>query len=85
MTGSIIRQYLFMISKIYVYKNNAFTSIPRHKAACNIVHKYSEEIIRQRKEVLKQQSAGDSTHGKKYLDFLDILLRAKVRTLWKHV
>ncbi|XP_035680011.1 cytochrome P450 4B1-like [Branchiostoma floridae] len=49
----------------------------RNRAACNIVHKYSEEIIRQRKEVLKQQSAGDSTHGKKYLDFLDILLRAK--------
>ncbi|XP_078586120.1 cytochrome P450 4B1-like [Branchiostoma floridae x Branchiostoma japonicum] len=61
-------------SCIYVH---TFTPIPRHKAACNIVHKYSEEIIRQRKEVLKQQSAGDSTYGKKYLDFLDILLRAK--------
>ncbi|CAH1263491.1 CYP4F2 [Branchiostoma lanceolatum] len=49
----------------------------RHKAACYRVHKYSEEIIRQRKEVLKEQSASGSTHGKKYLDFLDILLRAK--------
>ncbi|XP_078593024.1 cytochrome P450 4B1-like [Branchiostoma floridae x Branchiostoma japonicum] len=47
----------------------------RYKAACNIVHKHSEEIIRQRKDALKEQSAGDS--AKKYLDFLDILLRAK--------
>ncbi|XP_078593023.1 leukotriene-B4 omega-hydroxylase 3-like [Branchiostoma floridae x Branchiostoma japonicum] len=47
----------------------------RHKAACNVVHKYSEEIIRQRKDALMEQSAGDSV--KKYLDFLDILLRAK--------
>ncbi|XP_035674596.1 leukotriene-B4 omega-hydroxylase 3-like [Branchiostoma floridae] len=47
----------------------------RYKAACNIVHKHSAEIIRQRKDTLKEQSDGDS--AKKYLDFLDILLRAK--------
>eukprot|EP00058_Branchiostoma_floridae_P027886 XP_002613377.1 hypothetical protein BRAFLDRAFT_68363 [Branchiostoma floridae] len=47
----------------------------RHKAACSTVHKYSEEIIRQRKNALKKQSDGD--RAKKYLDFLDILLRAK--------
>ncbi|XP_019648008.1 PREDICTED: phylloquinone omega-hydroxylase CYP4F2-like [Branchiostoma belcheri] len=68
------RSLVYLLSD-FVYGLSA--SGKRHKAACQRVHQHSEQIIRQRKDVLEGQSAGDSTHDKKYLDFLDILLRAK--------
>ncbi|KAI8485300.1 hypothetical protein Bbelb_368640 [Branchiostoma belcheri] len=68
------RSLVYLLSD-FVYGLSA--SGKRHRAACQRVHQHSEQIICQRKEVLEGQSAGDSTHDKKYLDFLDILLRAK--------
>ncbi len=42
---------------------------------CHIVHKFAEEIIKQRR---KELSMTGSVASKKYLDFIDVLLAAKV-------
>lgn len=47
----------------------------RFKKQCDFVHTVAEEVIKKRKETLETSS--DVLHGRKYLDFLDILLTAK--------
>ncbi|XP_078593025.1 cytochrome P450 4B1-like [Branchiostoma floridae x Branchiostoma japonicum] len=51
----------------------------RYRKACNLVHMYAKRIITERREALKQRFTEDDeeTHKKKYLDFLDILLKAR--------
>ncbi|XP_077983205.1 leukotriene-B4 omega-hydroxylase 3-like [Glandiceps talaboti] len=43
----------------------------------NIVHKYSEDVIKQRKESIKAEREQNIQHKRKYIDFLDILLAAE--------
>ena len=45
---------------------------------CKIVHEKSTETIRKRRQQIKDAGAGVKGHGGKYLDFLDILLAARV-------
>ncbi|XP_070822230.1 cytochrome P450 4B1-like [Chaetodon trifascialis] len=49
----------------------------RHRKACRIAHSHTEEVIRKRKEALKEEKELDRIQAKRYLDFLDILLFAK--------
>ncbi|KAI8510140.1 hypothetical protein Bbelb_125680 [Branchiostoma belcheri] len=50
----------------------------RFRKLCHLVHQHSETIIRERRQALKHQEGHqDSGQGKKYLDFLDILLKTK--------
>ena len=46
---------------------------------CHTVHKFAEEIIEQRRKELAM--TGRSVASKKYLDFIDVLLAAKVQLL----
>ncbi|XP_070822236.1 cytochrome P450 4B1-like [Chaetodon trifascialis] len=49
----------------------------RYRKACRIAHSHTEEVIRKRKEALKEEKELDRIQAKRYLDFLDILLFAK--------
>jgi len=57
----------------------------RFRRACQTVHKFSLEVIRKRRADLEEQKrkGEDVLNGrkKKYLDFIDMLLEAKVRIL----
>ncbi|CAH1243130.1 CYP4B1 [Branchiostoma lanceolatum] len=44
---------------------------------CRVVHQHSETVIRDRREALKNEQLQDSGQRRKYLDFLDILLKTK--------
>ncbi|XP_078575830.1 cytochrome P450 4F2-like [Branchiostoma floridae x Branchiostoma japonicum] len=44
---------------------------------CKVVHQHSESVIRDRREALKKEQVQDSGQRRKYLDFLDILLKTK--------
>ncbi|XP_076592475.1 cytochrome P450 4B1-like isoform X1 [Chaetodon auriga] len=49
----------------------------RYRKACRIAHGHTEEVIRKRKEALKEEKELDRIQAKRNLDFLDILLFAK--------
>eukprot|EP00058_Branchiostoma_floridae_P018876 XP_002604365.1 hypothetical protein BRAFLDRAFT_85457 [Branchiostoma floridae] len=51
----------------------------RFREQCDIVHGISEHLIRQRKKALQDGDAKEEQR-RKYLDFLDILLQAKVES-----
>ncbi|XP_070822233.1 cytochrome P450 4B1-like [Chaetodon trifascialis] len=49
----------------------------KYRKACRIAHSHTEEVIRKRKEALKEEKELDRIQAKRNLDFLDILLFAK--------
>ncbi|XP_076592483.1 cytochrome P450 4B1-like isoform X8 [Chaetodon auriga] len=49
----------------------------RYRKACRIAHGHTEEVIRKRKEALKEEKELNRIQAKRNLDFLDILLFAK--------
>ncbi|XP_054483436.1 cytochrome P450 4B1-like isoform X2 [Anoplopoma fimbria] len=49
----------------------------RFRKACRVAHRHTEEVIRKRKEALKEENELDRIKTKRYLDFLDILLFAR--------
>ncbi|KAM4601447.1 cytochrome P450 4T8 [Polymixia lowei] len=49
----------------------------RYRKACEVAHSHTEEVIRKRKEALKEEKELDRIQAKRNLDFLDILLCAK--------
>ena len=50
-----------------------------YSRSLKVVHHHTEEIIQQRRKVLKESVVRESfSKGKKHLDFLDILLTTKV-------
>ncbi|XP_078657954.1 cytochrome P450 4F4-like [Branchiostoma floridae x Branchiostoma belcheri] len=51
----------------------------RFRKLCRLVHQHSETVIRERRQALKHQEGHQDSpgQGKKYLDFLDILLKTK--------
>uniref|UniRef100_W5MPS7 Cytochrome P450, family 4, subfamily T, polypeptide 8 n=1 Tax=Lepisosteus oculatus TaxID=7918 RepID=W5MPS7_LEPOC len=49
----------------------------RFRKACKIAHQHTDEVIKQRKEALKDEKELDKIHKKRNLDFLDILLCAR--------
>uniref|UniRef100_A0A3B3RJY5 Cytochrome P450, family 4, subfamily T, polypeptide 8 n=1 Tax=Paramormyrops kingsleyae TaxID=1676925 RepID=A0A3B3RJY5_9TELE len=51
----------------------------RFRKACKIAHEHTEEVIKQRKEALKNERELGAEQKKRNLDFLDILLCATVR------
>ncbi|XP_077996366.1 ultra-long-chain fatty acid omega-hydroxylase-like [Glandiceps talaboti] len=48
----------------------------RYKEMCEYVHKTSEDLIQKRRQELKGKSPTESS-GRKYMDFLDVLLTAR--------
>ncbi|XP_070767693.1 cytochrome P450 4T8 [Enoplosus armatus] len=49
----------------------------RYRKACRVTHSHTEEVIRKRKEALKEEKELDRIQAKRNLDFLDILLFAR--------
>ncbi|XP_041649486.1 cytochrome P450 4B1 [Cheilinus undulatus] len=49
----------------------------RYRKACKVAHSHTAEVIRKRKEALKNEKDLESIKKKRHLDFLDILLQAK--------
>uniref|UniRef100_A0A673X197 aromatase n=1 Tax=Salmo trutta TaxID=8032 RepID=A0A673X197_SALTR len=49
----------------------------KYRKACNVAHSHTEEIIRNRKEALKDEKELGRIQAKRNLDFLDILLCAR--------
>ncbi|XP_069050372.1 cytochrome P450 4B1-like isoform X1 [Lepisosteus oculatus] len=49
----------------------------RFRKACKIAHQHTDEVIKQRKEALKDEKELDKIQKKRNLDFLDILLCAR--------
>nr|XP_025034534.1 cytochrome P450 4B1-like [Pelodiscus sinensis] len=52
----------------------------RFQKACDIVHLQTEKVIKERKKSLKDERELEKIKKKRHLDFLDILLCAKVDT-----
>ncbi|XP_077432838.1 cytochrome P450 4T8 isoform X2 [Vanacampus margaritifer] len=49
----------------------------RFRRFCKLAHRHTEEVIRKRKEVLKEAKEPEGIQTKRNLDFLDILLLAR--------
>ncbi|KAK5623334.1 hypothetical protein CRENBAI_015933 [Crenichthys baileyi] len=49
----------------------------RYRRACKVAHSHTEEVIKKRKEALKEETELSRSQTKRYLDFLDILLFAR--------
>ncbi|XP_073342213.1 cytochrome P450 4T8 [Pagrus major] len=49
----------------------------RYRKACWVAHNHTREVIRKRKEALKEEKELDRIQAKRNLDFLDILLLAR--------
>ncbi|XP_070560510.1 cytochrome P450 4F4-like [Ptychodera flava] len=49
----------------------------KYRKALKAVHDYSKRVIQERKEALENEDKEKETPRRKYIDFLDILLRAK--------
>lgn len=47
------------------------------RRCCKVVHDHSEKVIRERKRALSSKTDNEEPGSKKYLDFLDILLKAR--------
>ncbi|XP_072130784.1 cytochrome P450 4T8 [Mobula birostris] len=66
--------------RIFPYHSNLIYYLSlsgfRFRKACNLAHRHTEEVIRQRKETLKDVKELEKIKDKRCLDFLDILLCA---------
>ncbi|XP_035674477.1 leukotriene-B4 omega-hydroxylase 3-like [Branchiostoma floridae] len=71
--GAHLSQY-FLNDFLYI---NCLPAGKRYKKARDSAHRYSEAIIQERRKTLDHPGSQDIHHGRKYLDFLDILLKAK--------
>ncbi|XP_042317709.1 LOW QUALITY PROTEIN: cytochrome P450 4B1-like [Sceloporus undulatus] len=64
-----------------LYRNDIiypFTSAGRHfMKACRLAHKYTENVIEERKKSFREEGELKKIQNRRYLDFLDILLSAK--------
>ncbi|XP_068592156.1 cytochrome P450 4B1-like [Cebidichthys violaceus] len=49
----------------------------RFRKACRVTHRHTEEVIRKRREELKEENKLDHMQTKRNMDFLDILLLAR--------
>ncbi|XP_077382179.1 cytochrome P450 4T8 [Festucalex cinctus] len=49
----------------------------RYRRACKLARQHTEEVIRKRKEALKEEKEAEGIQSKRNLDFLDILLLAR--------
>ncbi|XP_059840322.1 cytochrome P450 4B1-like [Hypanus sabinus] len=67
--------------RIFPYHSNLIYYLSPHgfrfRKACNLAHRHTEEVIRQRKETLKDKKELGKIKDRRYLDFLDILLCAR--------
>ncbi|XP_060725998.1 cytochrome P450 4A7-like isoform X1 [Tachysurus vachellii] len=68
--------------RVFPYHNNIIFHMSPHgyrfRKACKIAHTHTAEVIRQRREILNNNKKNqDDAQGKRYLDFLDILLCAR--------
>jgi cytochrome P450 family 4 subfamily B polypeptide 1 len=54
----------------------------RYRRACKTVHEFSRDVVQQRRKALEDMKRNgtekESTNKRKYLDFIDILLEARV-------
>ncbi|KAM8846718.1 cytochrome P450 4B1-like [Synchiropus picturatus] len=70
--------------RTFPYHNNLIFYLSPHgfrfRKACRITHKHTEEVIRKRKEVLREEKEQGKEQTKRHLDFLDILLLARDET-----
>ncbi|XP_028327096.1 cytochrome P450 4B1-like isoform X2 [Gouania willdenowi] len=68
-------------SRTFFYHNDLIFNLSphgfRYRNACKVAHSHTEEVIRKRREALKDDTKKQSTQSKRHLDFLDILLSAK--------
>ncbi|KAG2464657.1 CP4A6 protein, partial [Polypterus senegalus] len=63
----------------FSYKSNCQLESPigyKFRKSCKISHHHTEEVIKERKKVLKDEKELSKIQQKRYLDFLDILLSA---------
>ncbi|XP_062847468.1 cytochrome P450 4A6 [Trichomycterus rosablanca] len=67
------RVFPYHSDTIFYFTPHGYT----YRKACKIAHDHTDEVIRKRKEALHQEKEQDSAQGKRYLDFLDILLCAR--------
>ncbi|XP_058244776.1 cytochrome P450 4B1-like isoform X2 [Hemibagrus wyckioides] len=68
--------------RVFPYHNDIIFHLSphgyRYRRACKIAHTHTEEVIRQRREILNNNKKNqDDAQKKRYLDFLDILLCAQ--------
>ncbi|XP_061770989.1 cytochrome P450 4B1 [Nerophis ophidion] len=67
--------------RIFPYHNNlVFYLSPhgfRYRRACKVAHSHTEDVIKKRKEALKEEAKPENIKKKRNLDFLDILLLAR--------
>lgn len=49
----------------------------RYRRACRVAHSHTDEVIKKRKEAIKEETELGRIQTKRYLDFLDILLFAR--------
>ncbi|XP_061676202.1 cytochrome P450 4B1 isoform X2 [Syngnathoides biaculeatus] len=70
--------------RIFPYHNDLIFYLSphgfRHRRACKVAHGHTEEVIRKRKETLKQEKESEHIPTKRIMDFLDILLLARDET-----
>ncbi|XP_019948310.2 cytochrome P450 4T8 isoform X1 [Paralichthys olivaceus] len=67
--------------RTFPYHNNLIFYLSPHgfrfRKACRIAHSHTEDVIRKRKEALKEEKELNRIQAKRNLDFLDILLCAR--------
>ncbi|KAM3614588.1 uncharacterized protein V6R79_016459 [Siganus canaliculatus] len=67
--------------RTFPYHNDLIFNLSPHgfrfRKACKVAHSHTEEVIRKRKEALKEEKELGRVQAKRNLDFLDILLLAK--------
>uniref|UniRef100_A0A8D0GRG5 Cytochrome P450 family 4 subfamily B member 35 n=1 Tax=Sphenodon punctatus TaxID=8508 RepID=A0A8D0GRG5_SPHPU len=67
--------------QLFLYHNDLIYRLSPHGRrflkACRIAHLHTEKVIRERKEVLKEELELEKIQKKRHLDFLDILLCAR--------
>ncbi|XP_058244807.1 cytochrome P450 4A6-like isoform X1 [Hemibagrus wyckioides] len=68
--------------RVFPYRNDIIFHLSphgyRYRRACKIAHTHTDEVIRQRREILNNNKKNqDDAQEKRYLDFLDILLCAR--------
>ncbi|KAL2084951.1 hypothetical protein ACEWY4_020469 [Coilia grayii] len=67
--------------RVYPYHSDFLFHLSPHgyrfRKACKIAHDHTEEVIRNRKEILKREKDQNKFQTKRHLDFLDILLTAR--------
>uniref|UniRef100_A0A8D0ERY2 Uncharacterized protein n=1 Tax=Strix occidentalis caurina TaxID=311401 RepID=A0A8D0ERY2_STROC len=71
--------------RIFPYHNDIIYWLSPHgyqfRKVCQLAHDHTDKVIQERKESLKDEQEFEKIQKKRHLDFLDILLCAKGRTL----